>query len=200
MIRINLLPFRAARKRLDIKKEMTVYALILAVVIVVIAYLQISSSSRLTGLGSERETARKEYALHQKNSRMAVQLKASIKEIQGRLALIRNLEENKGGPLNLLTDVALAVPEDRLWLEGLSEQGGTLIINGTAMNNDTVALFMTNLEKAESITSVDLKNTQLKDFPKYNLKASSFAITCKTALQKAPPESEQKKTDSEGKR
>jgi len=198
MIRINLLPFRAARKKENIRQEFSIYLLTLVFLIVGMAYLQTGSSRRLNGLKVEEQRARKELALYEKNNQMAVQIKAKIKEIQDRLAVIRDLEGKKGGPLKVLTEIALAVPEDRLWLQSLAEKGGVLTINGTAMDNDTVALFMTNLEEARSITSVDLKSTQLQNFPTYNLKASGFVLTCETVLQQAPAESEQKKTNSKG--
>jgi type IV pilus assembly protein PilN len=200
MIRINLLPFRAARKKENIRREVSIYFLTLVFLIVVTAYLQTSSSSRLNSLKAEEESARKELALYEKNNRMAAQIKANIKEIQDRLAVIRDLEQKKGGPLKLLTEIALAVPEDRLWLQSLVESGGVLTINGTAMDNDTVALFMTNLEKASSISSVDLKGTQLQDFPEHKLKASGFVITCQTALQQSQAGSEQKTTQPKGNR
>jgi len=200
MIRINLLPFRAARKKENIRREVSIYFLTLVFLVLVMAYLQISSNSRLDVLKAEEQNARKELTLYEKNNRMAAQIKAKIKEIQDRLTVIRDLEQKKGGPLKILTEIALAVPEDRLWLQSLVENNGVLTINGTAMDNDTVALFMTNLEKAKSITSVDLQSTQLQDFPKYNLKASGFVLTCQTALQQAPSGSEQKTTAAKGKR
>jgi type IV pilus assembly protein PilN len=200
MIRINLLPFRAARKKENIRRETSIYFLTLVFLILVMAYLQTSSSSRLKILKAEEQSARKELAIYEKNNRIAAQIRAKIKEIQDRLTVIRDLEQKKGGPLKILTEIALAVPEDRLWLQSLVENGGMLTINGTAMDNDTVALFMTNLEKAKSITSVDLKSTQLQDFPKYNLKASGFVVTCQTALQQAPSGSTQKTTHAKGKR
>jgi type IV pilus assembly protein PilN len=200
MIRINLLPFRAARKKENIRQEISIYFLTLVFLILLMGYLHISSSSRLNVLTAEEGKARKELALYEKNNRLAAQITAKIKEIKNRLVVIRDLELKKGGPLKLLTEVALAVPEDRLWLQSLVENRGMLTINGTAMDNDTVALFMTNLEKAESITSVDLKSTQLQDFPNYNLKASGFLLTCTTVLQQAPPKPEQKTTQAKGKR
>jgi type IV pilus assembly protein PilN len=200
MIRINLLPFRAARKKENIRRETSIYFLTLVFLILVMAYLQTSSSSRLKILKAEEQSARKELAIYEKNNRIAAQIRAKIKEIQDRLTVIRDLEQKKGGPLKILTEIALAVPEDRLWLQSLVENGGMLTINGTAMDNDTVALFMTNLEKVKSITSVDLKSTQLQDFPKYNLKASGFVVTCQTALQQAPSGSKQKTTHAKGKR
>jgi type IV pilus assembly protein PilN len=193
MIRINLLPFRAARKKENIRKEISIYFLMLLFLVAVMGYIQTSTAGYLRALTAEEESARKELAVYQKNNRIAAQLKAKIKEIQDRLAVIRELEASKSGPLRLLTDIALAVPNDRLWLQSLVEKGGRLTINGTAMDNDTVAMFMTNLEKASSITMVDLKSTQLQDFPDYNLKASGFVITCEKAPSGPEPETAQHK-------
>lgn len=194
MIRINLLPFRAARKKENIRREISIYALLLIFFLAVMAYFQTSSSGRLNELKAEEASARKELAIYEKSNRMAAQIKGKIKEIKDRQAIIRDLEAKKGGPLKVLVNIALAVPEDRLWLESLVESGRTLTISGTAMDNDTVALFMTNLEKTGSFSSVDLKGTQLKDFPKYNLKASGFSIICQKAMPKAPAEPEPKTT------
>ena len=194
MIRINLLPFRAARKKENIRQEFNIYLLALVFLIVVMAYLEIGSSRRLSGLKAEEESARKELAIYGKNNRIAAEIKRKIKEIQDRLAVIQDLEQQKSGPIDLLTELALAVPEDRLWLQSVAEREGVLTINGTAMDNDTVALFMTNLENTASITSVDLKSTQLQNFPNYNLKASGFVVICQTTLKPAPSLPEQKAT------
>ena len=199
MIKINLLPFRAARKKENIRKEISVYFLSLMFLIMVMVYLNITTSSRLNALMAEEENARKELTIYAKNNRMAAQIKARIKEISDRLNVIRELEQEKGGPLNLLKEIAFAIPEDRLWLQSLVEKSGVVTINGTAMDNDTVALFMTNLEKVKTITSVDLKSTQLQNLPKFNLKAAGFALTCMTTLYKEPSESGKKKKGSKRK-
>ena len=198
MIRINLLPFRAARKKENIRQELSCYFLGLVLLILVMTYLQVGSSGRLNHLKAEEQNVRKELAVYEKNNRIAARIKANLKEIRDRLDIIHDLEQKKRGRLGLLTDVAFAVPEGRLWLQSLSEKEGLLTINGTAMDNDTVALFMTNLEKTPSITSVDLKNTQLQDFPEYNLKGSGFLLSCETILKEAPPASEKKPKDSKG--
>ena len=63
-----------------------------------------------------------------------------------------------------------------LWLESLSESQGVMTLQGTAMDNDTVALFMTELEKAPQIRSVDLDKTTLKFFPEQKLRAAGFCV------------------------
>ncbi|MBU0989930.1 MAG: PilN domain-containing protein [Proteobacteria bacterium] len=196
MIKINLLPFRAARKKENIRREVSIGLLMVVFFIVIMVYLNFSLSKQLTTLKAEEEGARKELARYAEDNRVATQIKGKIKEIKDKLHVIRELEKEKEGPLQLLEDVALSVPEDRLWLQSLAENEGILTIKGTAMDNDTVALFMTNLEKAKSIKSVDLKGTKLQDFPEFKVKASSFVIICKTAFHKEPPKPEQKKGKS----
>jgi len=67
-----------------------------------------------------------------------------------------------------------------LWLRSLSEKKGFLTLQGTAMDNETIALFMTNLEKAEHITTVDLNDAKLKYLKKYKLNVVDFNLDCKT--------------------
>ena len=56
MIRINLLPFRAARKKENIKRQITVYGLVIVLLITVMAYYFLQLNSTLTNLkDKERE-------------------------------------------------------------------------------------------------------------------------------------------------
>ena len=116
-------------------------------------------------------------------------LDRKIKEIKTKLDVIKNLEKGKTGPVLLLSDVADAVPKDKLWLDSLKEAKGTLTLKGTAMDNETVALFMKNLENMEHITTVDLKSATSREIKAYRLKVSDFVLDCKTYAfkKKAPP-------------
>ena len=105
------------------------------------------------------------------------------------------MKKGKTGPVLLLSAIADAVPKDKLWLTSLKEGNGTLTLTGTAMDNETVALFMNNLEAAKDIiTSVDLKSAIQKEINK--LKVSDFALECKTYAYKP----ETKKAYNEEKR
>ena len=115
-------------------------------------------------------------------------LNKEIKIVETRLEVIKGLENDKTGALQLLEEVALSAPVERLWLNSLSESKGLLTLQGSAMDNNTVASFMTSLGKAEHISNVDLKSTQLQDFPQYKLKAATFVLTCKTSFRKSKPE------------
>ena len=80
------------------------------------------------------------------------------------------------------------------WLNSLRETAGKLTLVGTAMDNETVALFMTNLERSEYITAVDLQSTVMRSLPNYKLRVSDFTLECKTYafVEKAPTPTKKK--------
>jgi len=112
-------------------------------------------------------------------------LEKMIKETQTKLDVIKELEKGKTGPVLLLSAIADAVPANKLWLTSLKEGNGTLTLTGTAMDNETVALFMNNLEASKDVISaVELKSATGKEIPQYKLKVSDFALECKTYAYK----------------
>ena len=66
MIRINLLPFRAARKRENIKRQITVYALVVIFNLTVIGYYFLQLRGQVSDLQKERGDLKAELATFQK--------------------------------------------------------------------------------------------------------------------------------------
>jgi len=186
MIRINLLPFRAARKKENIRKQLTIFALSVVFVLVVMAYYYMKLSTTLSDRKKEEQQIKVELAAYKKTIERINSLEKQIAEIRKKLDVIKDLEKKKTGPVLLLDQIAMAVPKEKLWLTSLDEKQGKLTLNGTAMDNETVAVFMTNLENSELITSVDLKSTRMRNLPKYKLSVSDFSLECTTyAYQEA---------------
>ncbi len=196
MIRINLLPFRAARKQENIRRQVSVYFLSVVCLVTLMIYSYLNLSSELTKLKGEEAQLRSEMASYAKITREIALIRRRTKEIQDKFDVIKDLEKQGSGPVRLLEAIATSVPIDRLWLSAVVERGGNLTLKGSAMDNDTVALFMTNLEKNKQIKSVDLRTTKLQNFPKYKLNTASFVLACKTAFHKDKPEAKPKKGQS----
>jgi type IV pilus assembly protein PilN len=180
MIRINLLPFRAARKKENIRKQISIYILSVVCLVTLMGYLFIDLSREIKALEADKAAKKKELATYAETTKKIKEIKSKISEIQAKLDVIKELEKKKTGPVHLLDELAMAVPKEKLWLSSLTEAKGVLTLMGTAMDNDTVALFMTNLENAEHILSVDLESTRLKSLPKYKLNVTDFILKCKT--------------------
>ena len=190
MIRINLLPFRAARKKENIRRQLMIYGLSVVCLLSLMGWSFIHLTTTLSDLKIEEENKQKELKTYEATIRKIADLEKKIKEIRAKLGVIRELERNKTGPVHLLDEIAMAVPKEKLWLSSMKETKGSLTLTGTAMDNETVALFMTNLEKSDYISDVDLQSAKLREIKEYKLNVSDFALECKTYAYKdkaAPP-------------
>jgi len=187
MIRINLLPFRAARKKENIRRQLMIYGLSVVLLVSIMGYTFFYLTSTLSGLKEEEKRVQDELKTYEQTIKKIVELEKKIKEIRAKLGVIRELERNKTGPVHLLDEIALAVPKEKLWLSNMKETKGTLTLTGTAMDNETVALFMTNLEKSEYISGVDLQSAKLRTIPDYKLNVADFVLECKTYAYKEKP-------------
>ena len=72
--------------------------------------------SRLSDLKAEEKKIDKELAGYKKELDEIKKLEKKIKEVKTKLTVIKTLEKGKTGPVMLLSDVADAVPRDKLWL------------------------------------------------------------------------------------
>jgi len=180
MIRINLLPFREARKKENIRRQISIYvlSLVLLICLMVLAFIRLNST--LNGLKAQKREKVKELAKYKDTNRRLAEIKKELSEIRTKMEVIRGLEKNKMGPVQLLDEIASAVPRDKLWLRSLLEKKGVLTLEGTAMDNETVALFMNKLEAAPHIKTVDLKSTRLRALKAYKLNLMDFAVECRT--------------------
>ena len=184
MIKINLLPFRAARKKENIRRQISIYVLMVIFILVVTGYFFLMLNRDISRLETEKAQKKKDLATYAQTTKKIKALRTKIKAIKGKLKVIQDLEKKKTGPVLLLDEIATAVPRDRVWLSSLSERAGILTLRGTARDNDTVALFMTNLEKKKHINSVDLNSAQLKELKSHQMNVTDFVITCKTYAYK----------------
>jgi type IV pilus assembly protein PilN len=186
MIRINLLPFRAARKRENIRRQVSVSGLLFLLFILILGVWFISLISGVSELKTQESSKKAELDGYKKDLEEIKNQEKKIKEITAKLDIIKDLEKGKTGPVFLLSTIADAVPKQKLWLTSLQESNGSLTLTGTAMDNETVALFMNNLENAKDIiSSVELKSTNSKEIPQYKLKVSDFVLESKTYAFKA---------------
>jgi type IV pilus assembly protein PilN len=180
MIRINLLPFRAKKKRENIKRQVSIYVLTVVLLFCAIGYVFLDVNGELTRVKDQEKKLQQDLAAFQETLKRIGELEKKIKEVRAKLAVIKDLENKKTGPVHLLDEIALAVPREKLWLSGLSESGGSLKLTGTAMDNETIALFMTNLEKSKYINSVELVSAKMQHLAQHRLNVADFTLECKT--------------------
>ncbi len=173
MIRINLLPVREARRKASLRQQGVLLAAAFGVGCSVALVLHVSIATRIgsteTRIASTEEERRKLEATLGDVERFRQQKE----EIQRKLSVIRELEASRTGPVRVMDEVATHSPE-RMWLTKLSLQDGTVEISGYGLDNESIADFMTDLERSPHIGRVELLESKLEN--KQGLKVNKFKI------------------------
>ena len=176
MIRINLLPYREKEKKEDIQRQIIIVSgsLLLFLVILISGHLYLGMT--ISGLEKKiREADARLVVLNKKVGDIEL-FKKDKKELEQKLAVINTLEVNRFFPVRMLDELNMVVPSRDIWLDRVIETGKDLRIEGVARDNGILARFMTNLERAGFVQSVDLVISQEKDVA--GVKLQQFALTC----------------------
>jgi type IV pilus assembly protein PilN len=201
MIRINLLPVRAAKK-----KEMGKQILVLFAIVLIGAF--VGNYMWYSGRQAEFE----------QNAQGIAQVKAKISElekvigevskindrkleVEKKLGVLESLRKGRAGPVKMLDALATSMPK-KLWLKSFTESSGGVKITGSAISHDEVAEFMSNLNhmvwtpkgmgrlvesRKDSPTSrVELltPDAAIEEFPVSSVKLFFTNVELKDAVQK----------------
>ena len=143
MIRINLLPFRAARKKENIRRQISVFALTFAFFIIAAFAWNMRLSAKVNNLNAQVESTKKEVAKYRKITRKIQQIKKQLRVLQRKTQVINMLQRDRFEPVYLLNTMSDKVITKRMWFTGFQNTGRKVQINGIALDNRTVADFMT---------------------------------------------------------
>jgi len=244
MIRINLLPYRAARKKENIRTQLSMFFLSLLLVIGALAYGHFHLKGKISSLNARIDEIQQDIVQYNKIVTQVEKLREEIAALEKKLDVIKVLDANREEAFYLFDTMTNTVVEGRMWftnfeaLENVTitkkkvevaekpKKGKTdekkkkkkkkkktieirtvdvvITVRGIALDNKTVADFMTRLEAAEDVAALKLfKNVKLvtlelieipqgKEKPPIYLK--SFEITCLRMPPKASDTGKGKKT------
>ena len=177
MIRINLLPFRAARKKENIRRQVSIFMLSLVFLLIIFFYYNFSLNNKVDSLNTNIKNTKTELAKYNKINEEIAQIKKKLDNLKKKMAVMKTLEANRFEPTRLLDAMTQVVVPKRMWFTNLESRGDNVNIKGIALDNKTVADFMVRLEECGLFKQVDLKT--LKRTETQSAKLKSFAISCK---------------------
>lgn len=186
MIRINLLPVKAAQ-RLNLVKQQAILALVgLALVLAVCAFTFTSIQSDISALTAENAEMESDIERLKKIIGKVEEYKKTKVEVQQKIDVIERLKTDRTGPVHLLDEVANAI-DDKAWLTSITEQGEKVNLVGQALNMESIADFTERLRRSEFIAQVEVGPTRRVQGK--GLYLQEFLLI---AYQKQPPSSEEK--------
>jgi type IV pilus assembly protein PilN len=162
VIRINLLSVREVAREAGRRREMRLLALGAVLVAVVVLAIETGSRLRLAPVLAERAQLEGELKALAVKAAELDELEQKRKELDEKLKTIKLLEEQKVGPVSVLSNLSDATPE-KVWLLEFTENGGAATVTGMALDNQTIAVFMRELAKSSYFADVDLVETTLAE-------------------------------------
>lgn len=175
-MRINLLPREKVKKKSPYLDQgvFAVLSVSLAILIVIGIWFYLQRSA--DALDKKILDTKNELQKLKKDEEKITELKKNTAVLEQKVKVIEQLEENKSGPAKTLASLSTGIVPGRMWLSTLKCQGAKVALEGVAVDNETIAQFMTNLEDSPEFENVELQfaeETKVEDnlFKKFSLTA-----------------------------
>ena len=175
MIRINLLPVKAAQKKEMLRGQLVILLLSVILVLVACAGVYISIAGKVTAEKEEIARTESEIISLKKAIGEVGRFKNLQKELQGKLDVLEKLKEGQTGPVHLLDELSMSLPE-KLWIVSYKESKGSISIQGLGLDEATVAQFLRDLEASPYYRGVELK--VIEQATVSGRKLQKFDVTC----------------------
>lgn len=155
MIKINLLPVRASKKKETIRQQVAILVVALVTMLLVGFGWWIYLRSQIGTLKTEITNSEAELASLKTKIGAIDNLKKLQADVKKKLDVLNRLRRGKTGPASRLAALSESTP-DRLWLTKYTENGSAVSLAGGAMSEDLIAVFMKTLQASGSFGNVEL--------------------------------------------
>jgi len=183
MIKINLLPVRAAKKKETAVQQISVFCFCLILVASVILIMYFVKKFQIADTKKDISTAESTIASLKLKIGKLEELKTLKGQVKNKLDVLNQLRNNKTGPAKRLATLSDSAPE-QLWLTSYAENNTDIKISGLALNEELIASFMRSLESSSDYMGVELVVSEQKEIDGAKLKR--FEITCKLRSSQEP--------------
>ncbi len=194
MIKINLLPFRAARKKENVRRQVSIFLLSFILIIIAVFYYNSWLSGRIDKLKARNQDTTQQIAKYDKINKEIAQIKKTLNNLKKKIQVIETLDNDRKNGVKLLESMTEMIIEERMWFTRLDVTGNNITIGGIALDERTIADFMKRLEIKGGYGNVTLKSLQRKEIKGKSLNLKSFNLS----LTRTAPKSDKKK-DKAGK-
>lgn len=184
MIKINLLPVRAAKKKETAVQQLTIFGLGVLLVLAVSLSMYFVKRMQVANTREDITTANTKITELKKKIGKLEELKTLKDQVKKKLDVLALLRANKAGPAQRLATLSDVTP-DQLWLTAYTESGTEIKISGLSVNEELIANFMRSLEASADFMSVELVVSEQNTTAGAKLK--KFDLTCKLEPLKTTP-------------
>ena len=179
MIKINLLPLRAAKKKETAIQQLVMAGLVLVVSALVV--LSLYTLKRVQVAAAKDEITAANSKINELKAKIGKleELKTLKEQVKKKLDVLSQLRKNKTGPAQRLATLSDLTP-NQLWLTSYSESGQNVKISGIAFTEDLIAQFMMALEVSKDFMGVELLVSEQNEIAGTKVKKFELAMKLKS--------------------
>lgn len=178
MIKINLLPIRAARKKESAIQQLVIAGVTVVLIALIVVSLYMVKRVQVATANDDITSANNKINELKTKIGKLEELKTLKEQVKKKLDVLSQLRKNKTGPAQRLSLLSDLTPE-RLWLTSYSETGQDIKLSGIAFTEELIAQYMKALEATSDFMAVELIISEQTMVAETKLK--KFDITMKLA-------------------
>jgi len=161
MARINLLPWRAERRKLRQKEFMTMLGLSAAAGVVLWFLINMYYNNQISGQNERNAYLHDQITQVDKQITEIDQLDKKKSKLLARKRVIEQLQANRSQMVHLFDSLVRTIP-DGVILTSIKQDGDKLTLEGRSQSNARVSTYMRNLEGSGWMTKPDLSVIEAK--------------------------------------
>ncbi len=185
MIRINLLPYRAARKKENIRIQVNVFIGSIVIAFLLIWWFNSFLTGRINRLNTQIADTNAQVAKYKKIMDEITEIKKKLSLLDRKIEVIKSLEADSKAPVENLDSLYHVLVEKRMWYTKIEEKNKTFKVQGIALDNHSVADYMTRIEKSDQFQNVVLSSVKQHTLKDKNMKLKQFEVKFQnTPMQK----------------
>jgi len=185
MIRINLLPYRASKKKETATQQVIIMSAVMLIALAVVGGVYFVTLNKISTTKQEIKLSEDELANLKKKVGEIDKLKKLQADVQRKLDILNQLRKEKTGPANRLARMSDIVPE-KMWLTKYQESGLKVSISGLAYNEELIADFMRNIQGSEEFGNVELLVSEQQEISGVKLKKFDLSCMIKVSMPEVP--------------
>ncbi|WP_022667262.1 PilN domain-containing protein [Desulfospira joergensenii] len=177
MIRVNLLPFRLERKKENIRRQVSIFFLLILFSALVLVWYTLSVDRTIRETRQQTEVVKGQITKYKKKADRVTLIKKQLKILENKLQIVESLKTRRKDQLDLLEILPGQIVPGRMWIESLKSDAASVVITGISFDNPTIADFMKNLEASSRFSQINLKRSKIKKMGN-DVMLKSFELVC----------------------
>ena len=176
MIRINLLPYRVARKKENVRIQVNIFLGSVVIVVGILFLVYNFLGNKIDRLNNEIASTQTQLAKYEEINKEIAEIRKKLDVLERKIQVIQSLERDRKAPVQNLDSLYNLVVEKRMWYTQIEEKGDSIKVSGIAVDNQTVADYMTNIEKSDRFMNVRLATIKQHQLQKQDLNLKQFDV------------------------